>query len=69
MKTKEGRAVYARRKTTGAAVFGQMNTVQDARQLLLRGAPAARPQWRFQCAIHNLLKVHSHGGLTLIGPG
>ena len=27
---------------------------------------AAREQWRFHCAIHNLLKLHRAGGLNLI---
>jgi transposase len=66
LKTKKGRAVYARRKTIVEPVFGQMQTVQDARRLLLRGKPAARAQWRFHCAIHNLLKLHRAGGLGLI---
>jgi transposase len=65
LKTKQGRAVYARRKTIVEPVFGQMQTVQDARRLLLRGKPAARAQWRFHCAIHNLLKLHRAGGLAL----
>jgi transposase len=69
LKTKQGHTVYARRKAIVEPVFGQMHTVQDARQLLLRGKPAARAQWRFHCAIHNLLKVHRNGGLTLIGTG
>lgn len=69
LKTKEGRAVYARRKAIVEPVFGQMQTVQDARQLLLRGKPAARAQWRFQCAIHNLLKLHRNGGLALAATG
>jgi transposase len=67
LKTKKGRALYARRKTIVEPVFGQMDTVQDARQLLLRGKQAAREQWRFQCAVHNLLKLHRAGGLDLIG--
>jgi transposase len=65
LKTKEGHATYARRKVIVEPVFGQMQTVQDARRLLLRGKPAARAQWRFQCAIHNLLKLHRNGGLAL----
>lgn len=69
LKTKEGRATYARRKAIVEPVFGQMQTVQDARQLLLRGKPGARAQWRFQCAIHNLLKLHRNGGLALIATG
>lgn len=67
LRTKRGRAVYARRKTIVEPVFGQMDTVQGARRLLLRGKPAARAQWRFQCAIHNLLKLHRAGGLALLG--
>jgi len=69
LKTKKGRAVYARRKAVVEPVFGQMQTVQDAHQLLLRGKSAARAQWRFQCAIHNLLKLHRNGGLALLAPG
>jgi transposase len=66
LRTKKGREVYARRKTIVEPVFGQLDTVQNARQLLLRGKQAARDQWRFQCAIHNLLKLHRAGGLGLI---
>ena len=69
LKKKAGAAAYARRKTIVEPVFGQMTTVQDARQLRLRGKPAARAQWRFQCAIHNLLKLHRNGGLALIPTG
>jgi transposase len=69
LKKKAGAALYARRKTIVEPVFGQMTTVQDARQLPLRGKPAARAQWRFQCAIHNLLKLHRNGGLALIPAG
>ena len=69
LKTKHGHATYARRKAIVEPVFGQMQTVQDARQLLLRGKPAARAQWRFQCAIHNVLKLHRNGGLALIPTG
>jgi len=64
-----GAALYARRKTIVEPVFGQMQTVQDARQLRLRGKPAARAQWRWQCTIHNLLKLHRNGGLALIATG
>jgi transposase len=66
LRTKKGRAVYSRRKAIVEPVFGQIDTVQDGRQLLLRGKQAARAQWRFHCAIHNLLKLHRAGGLDLI---
>ena len=45
-----------------------MTTAQNARRLRLRGNPAARAQWRFNCAIHNLLKLHRNGGLARIQP-
>ncbi len=60
-RTRKGQAVYARRKAIVEPVFGQMQTVQGARHLLLRGKDAARAQWRFQCALHNLLKLHRAG--------
>jgi transposase len=66
LRTKTGRAVYARRKTIVEPVFGQIDTVQNGRKLLLRGRQAARDQWRFHCAVHNLLKLHRAGGLGLI---
>ncbi len=68
LKTKNGRKVYSRRKTIVEPVFGQMTTTQNARQLLLRGNDAARAQWRFNCAIHNLLKLHRNGGPDRIKP-
>jgi len=67
LKTKKGRALYGRRKVIVEPVFGQMQTVQDAKRLLIRGEDAARAQWRFHCAVHNLLKLHRAGGLGLIG--
>ena len=67
LQTKRGRTAYARRKTIVEPVFGQMETVQSARRLLLRGKAAARAQWRFHCAVHNLLKLHRAGGLGLAG--
>jgi len=67
LRTKKGRAVYARRKAIVEPVFGQIDTVQDGRRLLVRGKQAARAQWRLECAIHNLLKLHRAGGMTLLG--
>jgi transposase len=68
-KTEPGRAVYARRKAIVEPVFGQLDTTQDARRMLIRGTSAARAQWQFGCAIHNLLKLHRNGGLALIPTG
>lgn len=65
-KTKDGHAAYARRKAIVEPAFGQMMTLLAARQLRIRGLAAARAQWRFDCAIHNLLKLHRNGGLSVL---
>ena len=65
-RTKKGRAIYSRRKAIVEPVFGQIGTVQDGRRVLIRGKPAARAQWRLECAIHNLLKLHRAGGLAIL---
>jgi Transposase DDE domain len=59
-RTKTGREIYSRRKAIVEPVFGQIGTVQDGRRVLIRGKPAARAQWRFECTIHNLLKLVCH---------
>jgi transposase len=69
LKTKKGAAVYKQRKAIVEPVFGQIDTVQNGRQMLIRGKPAARAQWRFTCAVHNLLKLHRAGGLDLMPTG
>ena len=66
LRTKQGGAVNSRRKTIVEPVFGQIDTLQNWRRLLLRGKAAARNQWRFHCAVHNLLKLHRAGGLDAI---
>lgn len=61
--TKRGRAVYARRKTIVEPVFGQMATLQNSKQLLLRGLDAARGEWLLLAACHNLRKLHGNIGI------
>jgi hypothetical protein len=65
-RTKQGRKIYSRRKAIVEPVFGQIDTVQNGLRVLIRGKPAARAQWRFECMIHNLLKLHRAGGLALL---
>lgn len=57
LKTKAGRAVYARRKAIVEPVFGQVKGARGLRQLLRRGIEAARDEWALICATHNLLKL------------
>jgi transposase len=63
LKTNRGRAVYARRKVIVEPVFGQMATLQNAKQILLRGLDQARGEWLLLAACHNLRKLHGHIGL------
>jgi len=62
--TKQGQQIYARRKAIVEPVFGQMHTLQNAKQLLLRGLDAARGEWLLLAACHNLRKLHGHIGTT-----
>jgi len=57
LRTKPGRAAYARRKAIVEPVFGQISTCQDGKHLLLRGQEAARAEWLLTCAGHNLRKA------------
>ena len=57
LRTKPGRAAYARRKAIVEPVFGQISTCQNGKQLLLRGLDGARGEWLLTCAGHNLRKV------------
>ena len=66
LRTRKGAEIYKRRNAIVEPVFGQIGTVQDGRRVLVRGKPAARAQWRFECAIHNLLKLHRAGGLAVL---
>ena len=62
--TKPGRAAYARRKAIVEPVFGQMSTLQNAKQLLLRGHQAARDEWLLLAACHDFRKLHGKIGVS-----
>ena len=62
LKTKKGRAAYARRKVIVEPVFGQMATLQNGKHLLLRGLHDARGEWLLLAACHNLRKLHGKIG-------
>jgi transposase len=57
LRTKAGKAAYARRKAIVEPVFGQMDVVQGAKHLLLRGNAAADAEWQLLAACHNLRKL------------
>jgi Transposase DDE domain len=68
LRTKPGRAGYARRKTIVEPVFGQIMTVQNGRRLLLRGLAATRGEWRLLAACHNLRKIFNQVGAGAFAP-
>jgi hypothetical protein len=41
-------------------VFAQNKFNRGFRRFQRRGRSAVRSEWRFQAAVHNLLKLHSH---------
>jgi transposase len=57
MRTKPGRADYARRKAIVEPVFGQMKTRQNAKHLRLRGFAGAKGEWTLHAICHNLRKL------------
>jgi len=50
LKTPEGKAVYARRKTTVEPVFGIIKAVMGFRRFMLRGLAAVKGEWRLALA-------------------
>ena len=66
LRTKKGKAAYARRKAIVEPVFGQMQTLQDGDRLLLRGTEAARAEWNLITACHNLRKLFGYTGTAKV---
>lgn len=66
LRTKKGKAAYARRKVIVEPVFGQMKTTQGAGRLLLRGHAQARAEWRLLAACHNLRKLAGFAGTAKV---
>lgn len=69
LRTKKGRAAYARRKAIVEPVFGQIDTTQGGKRLLLRGSDAAQAEWSFLAACHNLRKLFGFTGIDGLTAG
>jgi transposase len=65
LSTATGKAIYARRKCIVEPAFGQIKQVRGFRRFSFRGLAAARAEWSFVCATHNLLKLFRHGFRSL----
>jgi transposase len=62
LKTRDGRAVYAQRKSTVETVFGIIKQVQGFRQFLLRGLDSVAGEWSLVCIGWNLKRLHALQG-------
>ena len=62
LKTREGKAAYAQRKSTVETVFGIIRQVQGFRQFLLRGLDAVAGEWSLVCLGWNLKRLHTLKG-------
>lgn len=59
LKTLEGKALYALRKSTVEPVFGIIKQVLGFRQFLLRGLDAVEKEWNLVCMAWNLRRLHA----------
>ena len=67
LRTKKGKATYAKRKGIIEPIFGQLKQELGFRQFALRGLASMRGEWRLMCTVHNLLKLWRHGAAAVTG--
>lgn len=61
LRTKRGRATYAKRKSTVEPTLGQIKDARGLRRFLLRGLENVGFEWGLWCLTHNLLKLFRSG--------
>lgn len=61
LKTKKGRAIYARRKVIVEPVYGQIKSCLGFGRFSLRGIAKVQGEWSLVAMCHNLLKVFRYG--------
>lgn len=57
LRSREGRIVYGKRKSTSEPVFGIVKAVMGFRQFLLRGVEAVAGEWGLVCIAFNLRRI------------
>lgn len=62
LRTTEGKAIYAKRKSTVETVFGILKEVMGFRRFHLRGLDAAQGEWNLVCMAWNLKRMYALGG-------
>jgi len=60
LRKKEGREIYAKRKTIVEPVFGQTKEARGLRRFLLRGLEKVNSEWTIWGMTHNLNKLWRH---------
>jgi len=68
LRTKKGRAHYARRKAIVEPVFGQIKEARGFRRFSLRGLEQVRAEWQLVAAVHNLGKLFTSGRASRVLP-
>lgn len=58
LQTKQGKQIYAKRKSTVEPVFGIIKQIQGFRQFFLRGFQKAKGEWNLMCIGYNLKRMH-----------
>ena len=64
LRTKKGRAEYARRKAIAEPPFGQIKHCRGFRQFLLRSMEKMKAEWNLVTLTHNLLKLFRSGAFA-----
>lgn len=59
LKTRDGRALYAKRKCTVEPVFGIIKAIMGFRQFSLRGLELVSGEWDLVCIAWNLKRLHT----------
>lgn len=62
LKTRSGRKLYGKRKSTIEPVFGIIKSVMGFRQYLLRGFESVQGEWTLVCLAWNLKRLHAIKG-------
>jgi len=60
LSTKLGKAKYLLRQVTAEPVYGQIKGARGLRQVLHRGLEKNQCFWKFDAAVHNILKIFRH---------
>lgn len=59
LKTKAGKALYAKRKCTVEPVFGIIKAAMGFRQFLLRGLESVTGEWNLVCIAYNMKRLYA----------